>query len=449
VSGEPSPSSRTRPRNAGPPLSRRRALTLPLAFASLPAAAACSNSGSAGADGVTRLQFWSWAEVDPAVDLWNRTHPGIQVEVSGPAGGENLFQRLSAAIAAGSGPDLVQVDYPNVTTLAVAGYLEDITRHTSGLRDAFVQAAWQQVLIDDRVWAVPQDMGPMAMFYRADLFDTFGLPVPATWEEFREAARRLRSAAPDRYLTSFPEGDLYWFASLTAAGGAEWFGTEGNAWRVSIDSPRARQIADYWTQLLDEDLVTVRPHWNPSWYESLQDGTLAVWLGPAWGLATLVAYPPTDGDGVWRVAPLPSADPSRPVSGAWGGSSTAVVKDSANVEAAVEFAVWLNTDGEASDLLSDPELSALFPASVTGLGRPSLSRRQEALGGQRSGEVFRAAAEHTLPMAFGPTMDQVLGDFVDGATAALNSGRPLATALTSTQRRTVEALERKGLSVRT
>jgi multiple sugar transport system substrate-binding protein len=453
VSGEPSRSSPSRPPRAGVSLSRRRALALPLAFASLPAAAACSGSGSGSgsgsSDGVIRLTFWSWAEVDPAVELWNRTHSHIQVDRSGPAAGENLFQLLSAAIVAGSGPDLVQVDYPNVATLAVAGYLEDITRHAGGLRDRFVEAAWRQVVIDDRVWGVPQDMGPMAMFYRADIFDTHGLPVPASWEEFRDVARRLRRAAPDRYLTSFPEGDLYWFTSLTAAAGAEWFAAEGDAWRVSIDSKRARHTADYWTELLDEDLVAVRPFWNPAWYESLQDGTLAVWLGPAWGLATLVTYPPTDPDGVWRVAPLPSADPARPTSGAWGGSSTAVVKDSPHVEAAVEFAAWLNTDGEASDLLSDPEMSALFPASVTGLRRPGLLRRQEALGGQRSGEVFRAAAEHTLPMTFGPTMDQVFNDFVDAVTAALNGGRPLASALTSTQRRTVAAMERKGLSVRT
>jgi multiple sugar transport system substrate-binding protein len=296
---------------------------------------------------------------------------------------------------------------------------------------------------------VPQDMGPMAMYYRADIFDAHGLSVPATWEEFRDVARQLRRAAPDRYLTSFPEGDMYWFASLTAAAGAEWFATEGNAWRVRIDNPIARQTADYWTELLDENLVTVRPFWNPAWYESLQDGTLAVWLGPAWGLATLVSYPPTDPDGAWRAAPLPSADPARPTSGAWGGSSTAVVKDSAHVEAAVEFAVWLNTDGEAADLLGDPELSALFPASVIGLRTPGVLRRQEALGGQRSGEVFRAAADLTLPMTFGPTMDQVVNDFTDGVSAALNAGRPLASALTSTQRRTVEALERKGLSVRT
>ncbi|MEO3755591.1 extracellular solute-binding protein [Streptomyces sp. B6B3] len=429
---------------------RRQALALPLLLAPLQAAAACSRSDAGATDGVITLQFWCWAPIAPAIDLWNRTHPRIRVELSAPAGGASLFQRLSAAIVAGSGaPDLVQADYPNLPTLAVAGYLEDLTDLAAGLRDAFVPAAWRQVVIGQRIWAVPQDMGPMGMFYRADLLDAHDLPVPSTWEEFRDVAERLRRAAPGRYLTAFPQGDMYWFAALAAANGAEWFGTEDDAWRVSIDGPQARRTAEYWTGLLDDGLVTIRQHWNPAWHQALQDGTLAAWLAPAWGLTTLVSYPPNDPDGVWRAAPLPRADPDRPASGPWGGSSTAIVRGSAHVEAAMEFAAWLNTDGEAADLMSDPENAALFPASVSGQDRPAVARPQQVLGGQRSGEVFREAAAHTRPMIWGPTMDQVRDDFIDAVTVALNEGESLTTALTSTQDRTVEALERKGLGVRT
>jgi ABC-type glycerol-3-phosphate transport system substrate-binding protein len=119
------------------------------------------------------------------------------------------------------------------------------------------------VRIDGRVWALPQDMGPMVLFYREDLFDAQRPRRPRHLGEFRDTSARLRRAAPGSYLTAFPERDTFWFASLTAAAGAEWFGTEG--------------------------------------------GTT-----------------PTGPEGRWRVAPLPSADADRPSSGfVWKGSSTA------------------------------------------------------------------------------------------------------------------------------
>ncbi|WP_049580456.1 extracellular solute-binding protein [Streptomyces sp. SBT349] len=431
-----------------PSLTRRQTLTRLLALGASGTAAAAACGGAGGGAGVT-LRFWSWTPIDPAVDLWNRTHRDVRVEISSPAGGESIFQRLSAAMVAGSGaPDLVQVDYNNLTTLAVAGYLEDITGHVGGLRDRFLDTAWRQVLIDDRVWAVPQDLGPMAMFYREDIFDAHGLAVPRTWPEFRETAGRLRDADPDRYLTAFPEGDAYWFASLAAAGGGRWFATEGDAWRVSIDDAPSRATADYWTGLLADGLVTTRQHWNPAWHRSLQDGTLATWFGPAWGTATFDSHPPEGPGARWQVAPLPSAEADRPSSGFWGGSSTAVVAGSEHAEAAVEFATWLNTDPGAADIVIDPAVAGLFPASLAGQRRPALARPHEALGGQSVDGVFRDAAEHARPMTWGPTMDRVSDDLMDAFASALNGGRPLATALESTQRDAVAALRQKGLGVR-
>ncbi|TDC78784.1 ABC transporter substrate-binding protein [Streptomyces hainanensis] len=431
--------------------SRRRTLALLLALASAGAAGttACARTGSGrSGSGAITLDFWAWADIGQAVDLWNSTHPDVHVELSAPAGGASIFQRLSSAVAAGSGaPDLVQVDYNNLTTLAVAGYLEDITARAAALEPAFVPSAWRQVLIDGRVWAVPQDIGPMAMYYRQDIFEAHGLTVPRTWDAFRDTAARLRAADDSRYLTAYPAGDTFWFASLAAARGAQWFTTEGESWHVDIDGAPSRETADFWTELLADDLVTTSQHWNPAWHAALQDGTLATWLGPAWGAGTLTSYPPTAPEGVWRVASLPSVAADRPSSGYWGGSSTAVLAGSEHVAAAVEFAAWLNTDPDAADLLVDPEHSALFPASLSGQARPAVSRPHEAIGGRPIDDVFRAAADHTHVMTWGPTMDQVRDDFTDAVAAALGDGRPLRDALATAQGTTVAALEQKGLSV--
>jgi ABC-type glycerol-3-phosphate transport system substrate-binding protein len=138
---------RPSPRSAARPPSRRQAHALLLAAAPAGAAAtACGDSGGSG-DAIT-LEFWAWADIQPAIDLWNETHPRIRVEMSAPAGGESIFQRLSAAIAAGSGaPDLVQVDHNNLHGHARAdgpGHLRLAGLHAAAagglLRDAALQA---------------------------------------------------------------------------------------------------------------------------------------------------------------------------------------------------------------------------------------------------------------------------------------------------------------------
>ena len=87
---------------------------------------------------------------------------------------------------------------------------------TSGSRNW----TWGQVTFGEEgsVYPVPQDSGPMAMFYRVDLFKEAGLEVPTTWEEYATAAEQIK--ARGSYITNFPRSDVNWFAgNVWQAGG--------------------------------------------------------------------------------------------------------------------------------------------------------------------------------------------------------------------------------------
>ena len=59
----------------------------------------------------------------------------------------------------------------------------------------------------------------MALFYRSDLFEQNGIAVPTTWEEYRDAAVKIR--APGGYITNFSQTDINQFAGFVwQAGGA-------------------------------------------------------------------------------------------------------------------------------------------------------------------------------------------------------------------------------------
>ncbi len=44
----------------------------------------------------------------------------------------------------------------------------------------------------------------MALFYNKEVFDKHGIEVPATWDEYVDAARKLHKADPKAYITATP-----------------------------------------------------------------------------------------------------------------------------------------------------------------------------------------------------------------------------------------------------
>jgi multiple sugar transport system substrate-binding protein len=85
------------------------------------------------------------------------------------------------------------VEYDSLSSFRLQDGLVNIAE-CPGISDAsgqFVDWTWSQAQLgDEGVYAVPQDTGPMALYYRKDLFDAAGIAPPTTWEEYYQAASR-------------------------------------------------------------------------------------------------------------------------------------------------------------------------------------------------------------------------------------------------------------------
>ena len=130
-------------------------------------------------DGTVELTFWSWAPgIEEVVQIWNEANPDIQVTVNDQGAGEEVVTKLLTASQAGHPPDLVQAEYQALTTLAARDTVADLSAYTTEAEEAFHQSEWSQVTMGtDSVYAIPQDSGPMMLYYRSDLFDEFGLKI--------------------------------------------------------------------------------------------------------------------------------------------------------------------------------------------------------------------------------------------------------------------------------
>ncbi|MFE6470874.1 ABC transporter substrate-binding protein [Streptomyces rochei] len=432
---------------------RRRLVTSAVAVAlgaSTLAACGSSDDGGDARSGPVSLTYWTWTPgMDKVVDLWNKG-PGkeqqITVTVKKQASGDTLVTKILTAHKAGQAPDLVQAEYQALPTLVSNDALADISGEVDDVKGKFADGVWQQTTLGtDAVYAVPQDIGPMMFYYREDLFEHYGLEVPATWEEFARTARELKKAAPDKDLTTFSANDSGLFAGLAQQAGARWWTTEGEKWKVGIDDEATRKVADFWGGLVEEGAIDNQPMYTPAWNKALNTGKQIAWVSAVWAPGTLTTAAP-DTKGKWAMAPLPQWSGSENRTGSWGGSSTAVTTDSENREAAAKFAEWLNTDADALGALAKE--GGIYPASTSAQLSGAFAEPPEFFANQPDFYTKAAdIAKTTAPSAWGPNVNVAYTSFKDAFGAAAKNKSDFSAALGTMQKETVADLEKQGFEV--
>ncbi|WP_148615578.1 ABC transporter substrate-binding protein [Nocardioides rubriscoriae] len=416
-----------------------------------------AGAGSAPAckpsDGPVQLTFSTWVPgMEEVVKLWNADNPDIQVKVNSvPAGNAGTYQNFTNALKAGTAPDLGQVEYDSLPNFRLQEGLTDISG-CPGIAEAeqkFVPWTWSQVDFNGSggVYAIPQDTGPMALYYRKDIFDKLGLAAPTTWEEYAAAAKTIHDADPSQYITFFSQTDPNWYTGLYWQAGAQLFTNDGDAIGVDIEgNPAVEKVNDYWQGLIDDDLVAGNLQgFSEELYKAWNTGKVVSWVSAAWGYSTIRDNAP-DTAGKWAVAPMPQWDAGGTAAGNWGGSSTAVLAGSDHPAEAAQFALWLNTDPEA--LALENKLGGLYPSSVDGLDIEALQQGVDFYGGQTIFDVFKQASAGVDPsFTWGPTMTDTYAALKDGIVGALSGNGTLDDATKDAQAKTVASLEAQSVPV--
>lgn len=430
--------------------SRRRAL-----LATAPAVAlaltltACGSSGAGTAGGATSaitggalstpttLTFWTWTpNLQPIIDKFQALHPKIKINVVNAGRSAAEYTKLETAIKAGTGgPDIAQVEYFALPELALSKDLVNLDDYNAQwLKDKFTASAWSQVFINGGVYGVPQDTGPLAMFYRTDIFKTLGLQPPKTWQEFADDAAKIHAADPTHYITSMDPSDAGGVDSLIWQAGGQSFQTTGST-KVSVNlkDVSATKVSTLWTSLLSKKLVDPTPGWTNEWWQGMAGGKYAMWITGAWAPGSIASTIPQTA-GKWAAAPVPQWNAGANVSAENGGSSDAVPVTSKNKAAAVAFTEWLDSDPVATKALNE---GGLFPATIALLSDPTfLNTKIAVLGGQKANRLYAASSEAVTPdWQYLPFQVYANSVFKDTAGQAISAGTDLSAGLAAWQQR--------------
>ena len=229
--------------------------------AGAPAASPIAGDENAAAS----LVFWSWAEnIQRVVDLWNKKNPTQKVTLSGQAASDELIAKFLTAVKAGNAPDVLQAEYQSLPTLITNNALQDLSNVIAPVKSAFPEGTWNLTSFGGATYAVPADVGPMMLFYRADLFEELGLgaeDLGGVRRARRDGKEEGRQALPDHVLSRRRRAG--WPGSPSRPGPTG--GQREEAWKVAIDDPATRKVLSFWGGLVDSGAVLGDPMYTPQW----------------------------------------------------------------------------------------------------------------------------------------------------------------------------------------
>ena len=390
----------------------KKTIALIGAVAMLSSVAACGSTsagdgGSTGSsDKKVELTVWSWDSTLPrTVKGFEAKNPNIKVKVTNAGTNKDEYNALSNAIEAGSGaPDIAQIEYYALPEYVIRGHLENLSDlGASDFQDFYTPGTWSSVNINDGVYALPMDSGPMAFFYNKEVFDKAGVDAEQikTWDQYYDAAKKIHALGDNYYITS-DTGDAGFFDSMTWLAGAKPFQTSSDGSEVTVnltEDKGVKTFTDFWQKLLDEGLLdTKTAGWSEDWFKGMVDGTIASLFTGAWMPANL-ANSAADGAGKWRVTQMPTADGST-TNSENGGSSLAVLASTKKADAAYQFIEYANHgDGVATRVAG-----GAFPADKASMESDSFKNTTtvknadgedvDYFGGQKYNEVLAQAAEN-------------------------------------------------------
>lgn len=392
------------------------------------------------------LTYWTWTpQAEEQVAAFQEAYPNVTVNVVNAGTGNDQYTKLQNAISAGSGaPDVVQIEYFALPQFILGDALLDLTPYGfADLEGDYTASTWGHVANGTGIYGLPQDSGPIAMFYNKAVFDEHGIEVPTTWDEYVAAAEKLHTADPSKYITS-DTGDAGFTTTMIWQAGGQPFRTDGTSATINLQDEGTTKWTNTWNQLLENDLLAPIPGWTDEWYQGLGDGTIASLIIGAW-MPGVLEGSVAAASGDWAVAPVPTYD-GQPAGAENGGGGQSVTKQSANPALAAGFLKWLNNSPESLQIFLD---SGGFPSTNAELTSADfLGYESEYFGGQKINEVLSAAAADVVPdwqyLPYQVYANSIFGDTVGqayGSKSDINAG------LTSWQEALVSYGNQQGFSV--
>lgn len=347
------------------------------------------------------LVYWGWLYTVDCLKAnlgeFNKAYPDTKVIFKTLSPGE-IYLRLPSALSSGIGlPDVVALEDSHLPAMAATGGLLDLTVPAGAYRGKFNAYKWAAVSAGGRIYAMPWDSGPVAVYYRRDIFARAGLPSDPdsvaklldTWEDYYRAAKIIKDKT-GCYM--FPlagtRNDGRLFEVLLQQQGFNYFDRAGN---VILGGPGSVRTLEFLGRMYKEGLTHDSVPWEDHWYAAIRDGSVATVIG-AVSLDSFLRWFAGKTSGLWGVVPLPVWTRGTGARTSNGGEtlSLAIPKRGRQTEAAWSFVQFMLARKESQVNMMKNHDS--FPALEEAYDDPYFSEASPFYGGQAMLKVFTGLA---------------------------------------------------------
>ena len=197
-----------------------------------------------------------------------------------PAPDNSYREAMVMRLASGTAPDIFAEDSFCIPADAMAGYLLDLTDRANAWEwDCWVPAAKDAVTFQGKVWGLNRDTDVRPLYYRKDIFEAAGIPVPwqpKSWDDILAAARAINAkrtdiakklGVPDVIPTAIKAGSMggeattmQGFYMVLLGAGGRLYDAESGKW-VAKSSAILDALKFYRTIYIDEGLSTDPEFW--------------------------------------------------------------------------------------------------------------------------------------------------------------------------------------------
>jgi len=340
---------------------------------------------------------WSWNIAAKALKHltpdFNREYPHVRVNVD--MTGARMEARVLLALAAGVGaPDVTQFQISDAQRYIATGKLLDLTPVAMKYRDRFPRKLWNNCVRDGRVFAIPWDMGPCAVYYKRDLFAKYDVD-PAkidTWDDYIAAGKTIlaKSGGRTKMLTLGANSIRQMYEMLLQQTGGQVFDDDG---RIVVDSPQSNEVLALIKRMRESGICSDVAQYSQEYMAGFNGESIASYPMAVWFAGTIrdTVKDFAGQKASWGVFRLPAIHPGGSHVSNIGGSVLTIPAQCKQPEAAwrfIEYALC-TVPGQVDQY----KTMSLFPAYLPALKDATFDEPDPFFEGQKVGRLFATDVE--------------------------------------------------------
>jgi lactose/L-arabinose transport system substrate-binding protein len=310
--------------------------------------------------------------LDPA---FAKAYPKIKVKYTvidygGNADNPGLYQNFQLAVTAGSGlPDVVSLEDSHLGQYVSIDALADLTDKVTPYVPFLPAQKIQEASKDGKIFAMPIDSGPVALYYRRDVFEKAGVDPTslATWDDWLAAAKVIKDKTGlPMWQQAKARNNARTFESLLWQQGLGYVDAGG---AVVVDKePRIQQTLEFMGRTWTGGFAADNEEWTDPWYAAFNKGEVATHPGAVWMSTFYKSFIAPDAKGKFGVVPLPRWTADGADTANDGGSSFAIPAASEKQKAAWAWIQFYT--GQPASVMTWYKASDIFPSLTAAYDDP-------------------------------------------------------------------------------